>query len=167
MSIFSRLFGKADSGKDNGTSPFVQEQGETSLKARHSRTSAVSLSPQEQVNYFREILTSEFPQYTLRENVAVAELVGDANDTFKLYKRRPYQAYKAEWGEPYTFVLYNGENLAGIVMLGGKGSHCDNVKFLISRVYAKKLGIPYIGFYTNMANEIGYVVKRLADNLNK
>ncbi len=167
MGIFSRLFGKADSRKGNGTPSFVQEQGDSSLKARHSRTSTVRLPPQEQVNYFREILTSEFPQYSIKENVAVTELAGDANDSFKLYKRRPYQAYKAEWGEPYTFVLYKGEDLAGIVMLGGKRSHSENVKFLISRVYAKKLGIPYIGFYTYMANEIGYVVKRLADHLNK
>ena len=60
----------------------------------------------EWVAYFREILQSEFPQYTFRENVAVVELVGDANDEFKLYKSRPQQAYKAEWGKPYSFVLY-------------------------------------------------------------
>ncbi len=137
------------------------------LKAKHSSTSCINLSPRKQVDYFREILSTEFPQYTIRENVAVTELVGDANDSFKLYKRRPYQAYKAEWGEPYTFVLYRNGKLAGIVMLGDKGSHCAKVKFLVSRMYAKKLNIPYIGFYTNMLNEIGYVVKRLADNLGK
>ncbi len=116
--------------------------------------------PDQMSDYFRDILSTEFPQYTIRENVAVTELVGDANDSFQLYKSRPYQAYKAEWGHPYTFVLYQNSEVKGVVMLGDKDS-VYNVKYLIARVYTKKLNIPYINFYTSMPNEIGYVVDRI------
>ena len=46
--------------------------------------------------YFKEILLSEFPSYTIRENVSVPDLVGFVTDEFKLYKTRPMQAYTAE-----------------------------------------------------------------------
>ena len=111
--------------------------------------------------YFKEILLSEFPSYTIRENVKVTDLVGFANDEFKLYKTRPTQAYKAEWGQPYTFVLENGGKAIGVVMLGKGHSHDSGVKYLIARMYAKKLGIPYINFYTQMPNERDYVIGRI------
>ena len=111
--------------------------------------------------YFRGILQSEFPQFTVRENVPVTSLVGDACDQFKLYSTRPYQAYKAEWGEPYTFVLYQAGQPKAVVMLGDGHSHCAKVKFLIARKYAQKVGLPYINFYTQMPNEKSYVVGRI------
>ena len=46
----------------------------------------------EWVAFFREILTSEFSEYSLKENVAVTNVVGFATDEFKLYKSRPQQA---------------------------------------------------------------------------
>ena len=111
--------------------------------------------------YFRGILQSEFPQFTVRENVPVTSLVGDACDQFQLYRTRPYQAYRAEWGEPYTFVLYQGGQPRGVVMLGDGHSHSAKVKFLIARKYAQKVGLPYINFYTQMPNEKSYVVGRI------
>ena len=111
--------------------------------------------------YFREIIQSEFPGYDVRENVPVTELAGFAADEAQLYKSRPRQVYKAEWGEPYTFVLSQGGAPKGIVMLGGGHSHSANVKYLVARMYAKKLGLPYINFYTQMPNERGYVVGRI------
>lgn len=122
---------------------------------------------QQIVEYFHEILQTEFSEYELSENVAVTELAGDANDSFKLYKTRPYQAYKAEWGEPYTFVLRRNGEVKGVVMLGDKRSHNERVKFLISRMYAKKLDIPYISFYTHLPNEIAYVVMRIRKMLKE
>ena len=89
----------------------------------------------EWVAYFREILTTEFPEYSLKENVAVTNVVGFATDEFKLYKSRPQQAYKAEWGQPYTFVLEQAGTPQGVVMLGKGHSHDSNVKYLISRMY--------------------------------
>ena len=111
--------------------------------------------------YFREIIATEFAQYSVKENVPVTDLVGFANDEFKLYKDRPTQAYKAEWGCPYTFVLEQAGVPKGVVMLGKGNSHSSNVKYLISRMYAKKLGIPYINFYTQMDNEREYVIGRI------
>lgn len=118
-------------------------------------------SEAESVSYFSGILASRFPQYTVRRNVPVTELAGNATDSFQLYSTRPTQAYKAEWGEPYTFVLSEGGVPKGIVMLGSGHSHDAKVKYLISRMYAKKLGLPYINFYTQMPNEEEYVVGRI------
>jgi len=111
--------------------------------------------------YFREILLNEFPSFSIREDVPVTDLVGFANDEFRLYRTRPTQVYKAEWGEPYTFVLEKDNNAIGVVMLGNGHSHDSNVKYLISRMYTKKLGIPYINFYTQMDNERSYVIERI------
>ena len=112
-------------------------------------------------SYFAEIIATEFPQYGVAENVPVTDLAGFANDSFQLYETRPYQAYKAEWGAPYTFVLYADGGAKGIVMLGDGHSHCSNVKYLSSRAYAKKLGLPYINFYPQMPNERDYVISRI------
>ena len=116
--------------------------------------------------YFKEILVSEFSSYSIREHVPVPDLVGFVTDEFKLYKTRPTQAYKAEWGQPYTFVLENGGKPVGVVMLGNGHSHDSGVKYLIARMYAKKLGIPYINFYTQMPNERDYVIGRIRKLLN-
>ncbi|MCR4602404.1 MAG: hypothetical protein K5683_02575 [Prevotella sp.] len=110
--------------------------------------------------YFREILLREFPSFTIRENVPVTDLAGYANDEFQLYNTRPRQAYKAEWGQPYTFVL-DKSGARAVVMLGKGHSHDSGVKFLIARMYAKKMGLPYINFYTQMANERSYVIERI------
>ena len=119
------------------------------------------------VSYFREILKNDFPEYQVKEEVSVTEFVGNACDTFQLYKTRPTQAYKAEWGNPYNFVLYKNGEAVAVVMLGRKGSHNENVKYLISRMYAKKVGLPYINFYTNYPNRKDYVIERIKSFLNK
>ena len=111
--------------------------------------------------YFKEILQSEFSSYTIHENVKVTDLAGYATDEFKLYESRPTQAYKAEWGQPYTYVLESGGSPKAVVMLGNGHTHDSNVKYLISRMYAKKLGMPYINFYTQMPNERNYVIQRI------
>ena len=118
-------------------------------------------TPGEAVNYFDRILADEFPQYEVRRNVPVTDLVGDANDWFLLYPTRPLQAYKAEWGQPYTFVLMRGGAPRGVVMLGAGHSHDQGVKYLIARMYARKLGLPYINFYLQMPNCREYVVERI------
>jgi hypothetical protein len=116
--------------------------------------------------YFKEILLNEFPSYTILENVPVTNLAGFVNDEFKLYKTRPLQVYKAEWGQPYTFVLEKEGKAIATVMLGKGNSHDSNVKYLIARMYAKKLGLPYINFYTQMENERSYVIGRIRKFLN-
>jgi hypothetical protein len=116
--------------------------------------------------YFREILATEFVTYNVRENVPVTDVAGFANDEFQLYQTRPRQVYKAEWGQPYTFLLEQGGSPKGVVMLGKGNSHNSKVKYLIARMYAKKLGIPYINFYTQMPNERDYVIGRIRKFLN-
>ncbi|MBO4486292.1 MAG: hypothetical protein J5734_04055 [Prevotella sp.] len=122
---------------------------------------AIERTDAEWKTYFREILQREFSSYTLRENVKVTDLAGYVSDEFKLYKKRPNQVYKAEWGQPYTFVLESAGAPKAVVMLGDGHSHDSNVKYLIARMYAKKLGMPYINFYTQMPNERSYVVERV------
>ena len=118
-------------------------------------------TPAEWNTYFKEILMSEFPSYTIRENVKVTDLVGFVADECQLYTTRPTQVYKAEWGQPYTFVLESDGKAKGVVMLGNGHSHDAGVKYLIARMYTEKLGIPYINFYTQMPNERSYVIGRI------
>ena len=112
-------------------------------------------------SYFREIIRTTCAGYDVREDVPVTELAGNVSDEFQLYSTRPRQVYKAEWGEPYTFVLYQSGAPKGVVMLGSGHSHSANVKYLIARMYTKKIGIPYINFYTQMPNERAYVEGRI------
>ncbi len=117
-------------------------------------------------SYFKEILLSEFPSYTIRENVKVTDLVGFVSDEAQLYTTRPRQVYKAEWGQPYTFVLEAGGSPKGVVMLGNSHSHDSSVRYLVARMYAEKLNLPYINFYTQMPNERAYVIGRIRKFLN-
>ena len=146
---------QAQTGKPQDAPTDTPRQSQPEPAPQKERTDA------EWVAYFREIIATEFGQYGVRENVAVQELAGDANDEFQLYATRPRQAYKAEWGQPYSFVLYDGGTAKGVVMLGKGHSHDSNVKYLIARMYAKKLSVPYINFYTQMPNEREYVVGRI------
>lgn len=186
MGLLSRLFGckkTAEKSESAYTAPSTKSVEETSeytidkvtgrrrykveLKGEHSVTSSIDLNDEQIMAYFRDVLVTEFPEYTIKENVEVTELVGDANDSFQLYKSRPYQVYKAEWGQPYSFVIYKCETLKAVVMLGDKRSHHERVKFLISRVYAKKIDVPYLGFYTHFDNNIDYIVARINKCLNE
>ena len=116
--------------------------------------------------YFAEILATAFPQYGVGENIPVTDLTGFVSDEFQLYETRPRQVYQAAWGAPYSFVLYAGGGPKAVVMLGSGHSHDSNVKYLISRMYAKKMGLPYINFYTQMPNERTYVIQRINKFLN-
>jgi len=162
---FGKLFSKVvdvamDIIENSGNDKQPSEQATSSQRP-------IAQAPQTERNdsewkaYFKEILQSEFPAYGIRENVPVPDLAGFANDEFKLYDSRPKQAYKAEWGKPYTFVLESGGQPKAVLMLGNGHSHDSNVKYLIARMYAKKLGLPYINFYTQMPNEREYVIGRI------
>ncbi len=116
--------------------------------------------------YFSEILRTAFPMYSVRTNVRVTDMVGNANDSFKLYDDRPYQAYRAEWGVNYDFVLYLGNVPKAVVQLGSGCCHTQKVTYLISRKYAEKMGMPYICFYTQFPNERQYVIERIQSYLH-
>ena len=136
------------------------------LRAEHIVVSTENLSYEECLLYFKDILQTEFPECSFRENVPVVELVGELNATFKLYETRPYQAYKAEWGAPYSFVIYKDNRVVAAMMIGERRVVSRRVKYLISKMYMKKLQLPYIPFYTEFKNEVGYTVSRIAKHLN-
>ena len=148
-----------------------QKEARPTQQARPAQNHAAPVVEREKTDaewnaYFKEILLSEFPSYTVRENVPVTDLAGFVSDEEQLYTTRPRQVYKAEWGQPYTFVLESGDSPKGVVMLGKGHSHDENVKYLIARMFAQKLDIPYINFYTQMPNERGYVIGRIRKFLN-
>ena len=161
MGLLQRLFSVFSDEQPGPSHPDVV------LKGEHTVTSTKRLSNDQIVDYFRNILATEFDELTIKESVPVTDMVGDVSDTFTLYESRPHQVYKAEWGIPYTFVAYKGEELKFIIMIGGPKSHFTKVKYLISRMYAKKMGVPYLGFYTDLENEITYVVDRINQALNQ
>lgn len=146
----------------------IEQRAEQPASPRATSPSPSTHRPSPNIgpDYFAEILATDFPQYSVRQNVPVTELAGFATDEFKLYATRPQQSYKAEWGQPYTFVLCQGVAPVGVVMLGSGTSHNKNVKYLIARMYAKKLGLPYINFYTQYPNERDYVVSRIRKFMN-
>lgn len=145
----------------------LNEREERPTRTTTSTTRVAHLEEEEKdESYFAEILRTQFPQYSVRRNVKVTELAGNTADEFKLYPTRPQQTYRAEWGQPYTFVLYLGATPSGVVMLGSGSSHSKNVKYLIARMYAKKLGLPYINFYLQFPNERAYVVERIQKLMN-
>lgn len=116
--------------------------------------------------YFKNIFGSDFSRFEVRENVPVTDIAGYANEKFQLYKTRPYQAYKAEWGNPYTFGLYQNDEVKDLVMIGDGREMCKKVKYLISKMYAKKCNVPYITFWTEAPNEKDYVIMRINKYLN-
>ena len=50
-------------------------------------------------------------------------------------------------------------------MLGDGHCHSKHVDFLIARMFAKKLNVPYIGFYLEFPNKEDYVVGRIREQL--
>ena len=116
---------------------------------------------------FRDILLNHFAQYSFKENVPVTELTGDVQDQLGLYADRPNQVYKAEWGKPYNFVIYADDKPKAVIMLGPGRSHISRVVYLISRMYAKKLDLPYLGFYTHFSNRDDYVINRIREALGE
>ena len=138
----------------------MQSRTPSTAPARHLAVTK-ELDPDQWTVYFKNVLQKNFPQYVLKENVPVTELTGDVHDVFKLYKERPNQVYKAEWGKPYDFVLYAGDTPKAVVMLGIDHVHQSKVVYLISKMFAKKLKVPYLGFYLQFPNEESYVVERV------
>lgn len=145
MGFFDFIFGKRPTREEIMERQRIEREAELSrLRAR-----------------VRKILSTCFTEYKIMENIPVTDLAGDVSDTFQLYKTKPHKSYRAEWGEPYTFIICQNGIVKAVVMIGDKYSHVEKVKFLISRKYAEKLGLPYIHFYSNMDNEETYISDRI------
>ena len=163
LKILLELFG---AGQDDLDYYNEKRQARQASPSQYRFPRTVERTPAEWESYFRDILLRNYSSYTIRENVPVTDLVGFANDEAQLYTTRPTQAYKAEWGQPYSFVLEADGKAKAVVMLGSGHSHDSNVKYLIARMYAEKLDLPYINFYTQMPNERNYVIDRIRKFLN-
>ena len=166
MSLLKTLLKLFGAGQDDLDYYNERREARQAPSTQYNFPQAVERTPAEWESYFRDILLGIFSSYTIRENVPVTDLVGFANDEAQLYTTRPTQAYKAEWGQPYSFVLEADGKAKAVVMLGNGHSHDTNVKYLIARMYAEKLEIPYINFYTQMPNERNYVIERIRKFLN-
>jgi hypothetical protein len=166
MSIVKFLLKLFGAGQDDLDYYNEKREARQASPSQYRFPRTVERTPAEWESYFRDILLRNFSSYTIRENVPVTDLVGFANDEAQLYTTRPTQAYKAEWGQPYSFVLEADGKAKAVVMLGSGHSHDSNVKYLIARMYAEKLDLPYINFYTQMPNERNYVIERIRKFLN-
>ena len=167
VKIVLKLFGLVKDNFDNYQENARPVQPERPVQRPVSRQPEVKERTfSEWKTYFKDILQSEFSVYSIRENVPVTDLAGFVSDEAQLYTTRPTQVYKAEWGQPYTFVLEANGKAKAVVMLGGGHSHDSNVKFLVARMYAEKLELPYINFYLQLPNERSYVIGRIRKFLN-
>jgi hypothetical protein len=90
--------------------------------------------------YFAEILSSEFSQYEVRENVPLSEFGGE--------------------GRAFDFALFEGGQIVAVVIMAKK-NRVRNHHFWNSEKKAKELGVPFINFYTHMENEKDYVINRI------
>ena len=131
------------------------------------RESVPQLSEAEWHARFRDILGNHFARYAVKENVPVTELTGIVQDVLDLYDGRPNQVSTAEWGRPYDFVLYAGDRPKAVIMLGAGHCHSKQVVYLIYRMFAKKIQVPYIGFYTQFPNKEDYVIRRIREELGE
>ena len=135
------------------------------LKAVHLANSTNGMSYEQCLLYFKDVLTTEFPDYTFCENVAVQDLVGPQGASFKLYDTRPVQEYKPEWGLPYSFVAYKGTRVVAAILVVRTKKDYKKVKLLVSKAFMDKLNIPLMVFYADIPNRIEYVVTRVAKTL--
>ena len=124
----------------------------------------IERTDEEWQTHFKEILNRQFPQYIIKEDVPVTLVTGDISDVFTLYETRPNQVYRAEWGQHYNFVLYEGDKPKLAIIIGDSNSW-RKVKFLISRMFAKKLNIPFLSFFKKFDNKEDYVAKRIREVL--
>lgn len=95
-------------------------------------------------DYFAKILTEDFSDYTV-QRAATASSLGFATSA-------P--------AKPYDFALAKNGAVAGVIMLT-EHNRDKNSAFLNAKNAALSAGVPFINFYTHMANERGYVVSRI------
>ena len=90
--------------------------------------------------YFKEILTSEFADYELREKVSPSELGGD--------------------GRPYDFVLVKGGKIVAVIPLA-EHNRTSNSAWKNARTAAESAKVPFINFHLHMPNKRDFVIDRI------
>ncbi|MDR1710777.1 MAG: hypothetical protein LBR58_02810 [Propionibacteriaceae bacterium] len=89
---------------------------------------------------FKAMLAAEFPDLEVREDTPVSALGGE--------------------GKPYDLGLYRAGAPVGMVMLTPHNRD-NNAAFKGAKAAAAAAGVPFINFYTHMANERSYCVERI------
>ena len=94
---------------------------------------------------FDDVLANEFANYTVKENVAIAEV----NPNFK-----------EVGGWAYPYALYNGDKLACVVMITPQGKYRTK-GFWYSQKAAQEGKVPFCNFLAHYPNEPTYVADRI------
>jgi hypothetical protein len=89
-----------------------------------------------------EVLSSEFPQYTVKENVSPTTLGGTGRFM------------------EYSIVVYDGEEPKLIIMLIGKTT-TSHREYRFSKEEAEKHNIAFINFIEHYPNTVEYITARL------
>ena len=130
-------------GQQGGRNPFGSVQESTfnpSQQAAQTSYAAAPVMQETDKPYFRAIINENFSNYTIREDVPVAELGGD--------------------GRAYDFALVSGGQCCGVIMLV-EHNRDNNRAYKGAREAAQAAGVPFINFYTHMPNERDFVINRI------
>jgi len=96
--------------------------------------------------FFAEVLATEFPQYTVQNNVSPARFGGV--------------------GQNLDFVLFEGETPVGAVVLVEHNGE-TSAGYKAAKETCLNAGVPFINFFLHMPNERGFVIGRIGRNVRK
>ena len=97
------------------------------------------------INYFRPIIQSNFPDYTLEENVPFAQLVPGVKYNYP----------------PYTFVMRKNGQIALVISLQSKYGYKKGLHTMCEW----KAQLKHINFFIEYPDRVDYVVNRIRQNL--
>ncbi|MDR0288011.1 MAG: hypothetical protein LBI03_09960 [Clostridiales bacterium] len=143
MGLFDKLkHGLANEilGNINKNQSTVQPPHQNTRSANLVSNNTIAAEYKNAKPYFAQILSSEFNQYQVRENVPVSELGGT--------------------GRPYDFGLYQNGKLVSVVVLA-EHNRTRNQPYWNSEKKAAESNIPFINFYTHMPNKRDFVIYRI------
>ncbi len=123
----------------------IEQQPQPQNTARQAAPSYAAPSERGTMpEYFAKILAEDFSDYSVQRFASAASVGVAAKIPSK----------------PYDFALIKNGAVAGVIMLT-EHNRDRNSAFLNAKNAALSAGVPFINFYTHMANERGYVVSRI------
>ncbi len=147
------------------TSPAPTTKQAVKSVAKPKVATPKSLAYKQSLLYFREILQTKFSEYSVYENQPLTNIIGEQVDTFQLYKTRPFQQYRSEWGIPVDFLVCKDNIPVLAIVIGEKWSQHARVKFRITKAFLQRVNIAYLPFYSELENDTRYIVDRIAKHL--
>ena len=150
MKLFEFLFGAKK------TTPQQETHTPKAIQPTAPKLPAVpERSIQEWNAYFEEILTTEFAGYTVKQQVAAAELVALTGAKVE---------YHPACAPVSLLVLKENQPVLAVLLVRANTYRGMNVKGTYA--ICEAAGLEYVRFFTDMANERDYVVERLQQYLN-